>query len=525
MYIKYIPMNGKILALTCILLFVSFSIAGTFTMMTILDEQRDILREQAMLMARTVSEIPMIQQATQQPVNEANAMMDATVEELRIINDAAYIVVMNMDRVRLTHPTKRMIGTTSQSTDVKPAFSEHYYTNEAKGELGQTVRAFAPIMNGQSEQIGVVVVGYMLPSVVDLLWKFQAIIWMTLIVSILCSIGGATLLSRHMKRQMFGLEPHEIAQLYTERTETFNAMHEGIIAIDAQERITIFNPKAQQVLQLHGHFIGQPIEDVISDTRLPEILQKGEAVYNQELHIQNTPIISNRVPIRVNGQTIGAVAIFQDRTEVKILAEELTGVKAFVEALRVQTHEYKNKLHTIAGLLQLNKPAEALTYISEVQHEHNALTSMLQERIAFEQIAGLLLSKVQVGKEQDVRVVLDPAMQLHRIPPKLDQHDIVIILGNFIENAFEALRDVEGDKEVYVSIEQEEEVLAIYVSDNGCGMTAEQQTQMMTYGFSTKAAEGRGIGLYLVEKIRQKGDGQLTVTSNVGQGTTMMIIF
>ncbi len=50
---------------------------------------------------------------------------------------------------------------------------------------------------------------------------------------------------------------------------------------------------------------------------------------------------------------LGAVAMFKDRTEVKKLAEELTGVKAFVQALRVQTHEHKNKLHTIAGLLQL----------------------------------------------------------------------------------------------------------------------------------------------------------------------------
>ncbi|MEE1132517.1 MAG: sensor histidine kinase [Caryophanon sp.] len=525
MYMKYLPMNGKILSLMCVLLFVSFSIAGVFTMVTILDEQRHILREQAILMARTVSEISIIEQAVNQPVAEAHAMIHETVEELRIINDAAYIVVMNMEHVRLTHPTKRIVGTVSQSTDIQAAFSEHYYTNEAQGELGKTVRAFAPIVNSESEQVGVVVVGYLLPNVMDVLKKFQAIMWVTGFITVLCSIIGATLLSRHMKRQMFGLEPHEIAQLYMERTETFNAMHEGIIAIDAQERITIFNPKAQQILQLKGQFIGQPIETIIHDTRLPEILRSGKPVYNEELHIQNRSIISNRVPIRVQDETVGVVAIFQDRTEVKILAEKLTGVKAFVEALRVQTHEYKNKLHTISGLLQLNKPTEALTYISELQYEHDVLTSMLQERIAFEQIAGLLLSKVQVGREQGVNVVLDPLMQLQHIPPKLDQHDIVIVLGNLIENALEALRHTEGEKEIYVSIEQEDDFLAMYVSDNGCGMTEEQQANMMTYGFSTKAKQGRGIGLYLVEKIRQKGDGELTVTSNVGEGTTIIITF
>lgn len=524
MYLKYVPMNGKILALTCFILFVSLGIAGAFTLTTILDERRDLLTEQAMLMARTVSEIPTIQIATP-PLSDANTDMQNTVEELRLINDAAYIVVMNMERVRLTHPAPQLIGTVSQSEDMDAAFAEHYYTTEAQGELGPTIRAFAPIVNPSNQQVGVVVVGYMMPSIWQLMQQFQEIIWVTIFISIAFSIGGATLLSRHMKQQMYGLEPHQIARLYTERTETFNAMHEGIIAIDTEKRITIFNPKAMEVLALHGDFIGQPIESVIADTRLPEILDFDAPVYNKELYIQNTPIISNRVPIRVDGKTIGAIAIFRDRTDVKALAEELTGVKAFVEALRVQTHEYKNKLHTIAGLLQLGKTTEALHYITEVKNAHDELTSLLQERIEYENIAGLLLSKVQVGREQGVDVILDPEIRLVSIPPTLDQHDLVLILGNLVENALEALQLKEGYKEIYISIENDEHILAIEVSDNGYGMSEEVQQNMLKRGFSTKAQETRGIGLYLVYQIIQKGGGELVVTSEYGQGTTMMITF
>lgn len=115
-----------------------------------------------------------------------------------------------------------------------------------------------------------------------------------------------------MKKQMFGLEPHEIARLYVERTETFNAMHEGIIAIDKENTVTIFNKKARQILGVEGDdFIGKKIYHILPDTRLPEILDYNEPVYNKELFINQHSIMSNRVPIEVNNETVGAIAIFK----------------------------------------------------------------------------------------------------------------------------------------------------------------------------------------------------------------------
>ena len=133
--------------------------------------------------------------------------------------------------------------------------------------------------------------------------------------------------------------------MYIERTETFNAMHEGVIAIDNTFHITVFNNKAKQILNVFEHnLIGQNIYDVLPDSRLPEILDFNQPIYNKELLINHHTILSNRVPIEVEGETVGAIAIFQDRTDVKKMAEELTGVKEFVQALRVQNHELKNNI-------------------------------------------------------------------------------------------------------------------------------------------------------------------------------------
>ena len=303
-------------------------------------------------------------------------------------------------------------------------------------------------------------------------------------------------------------------------------MHEGIVAIDNQLTVTIFNQKAREILGVDGDLIGKNIYDVLPDTRLPEILNYNSPIYNKELQINNHNILSNRIPIRVNDYTVGAVAVFQDRTEVKKLAEELTGVKEFVQALRIQNHEHKNKLHTIAGLLQIGRNTQALEYIFQVQEEQEELTKFLNERIKNENVSGLLLGKIGHGKELGVQVEIDRNSRLLSFPEKLDHHDFVVMLGNLIENAFEAVQLTNNrEKKVYISLDQDDSFLSILVEDNGIGMDSEIIGHIFTNGYTTKGSENRGIGLFLINEIVKKGKGNIEVESFPDKGTTFIITF
>ncbi len=62
---------------------------------------------------------------------------------------------------------------------------------------------------------------------------------------------------------MFWLEPHEIVRMYEERTATFHSMNEGVIAIDNQHHITIFNEKAKQIFNVRQETDGRLIWDVL----------------------------------------------------------------------------------------------------------------------------------------------------------------------------------------------------------------------------------------------------------------------
>lgn len=523
-------MNSKIIILTFFIIAFSFFIAAILLFSNILVEREEMIGERAMLIARTVSDLPEIKAQLENPdISEASTIIQEVVKSIRVINNAQYIVVLNMDRVRLSHPIPSQIGQVSKSTDLQAAYGENYYLSKSKGEQGYTIRAFVPVINEQRIQTGVVIVGFALPSLMDVIREYQGRAIFTIILSVFFSIWGAYVLSQHIKRQMHGLEPEEIARIYIERTETFNVMHEGVIAVDQHLKITIFNEKASRILGVIGNpsqYIGQPIYEVIPDTRLPEIVLKQQAVYDQEIYVNNHSIMSTRIPIFVEGKIVGAVAIFKDLTEVKQMAEELTGVKAFVQALRIQTHEYKNKLHTIAGLLQLGHTEQALQYLAQVQIQHNDLTKFLNERIYNENISGLLLSKVSRGKELGIQVILDEESKFTHFPPHLDHHDFVILIGNLIENAFDSFQGVTSpNKEITISIDDNDNMLAILVSDNGKGIAPENLDTIFDNGYTTKNNANRGIGLYLVKSIVTKGNGTIEVTSEINKGTTFIITF
>lgn len=524
-------LNKGMIALTFFIIAFSLLIAGVFILGSIVNSKEKELQEQSMLVARTVATLPEIEDTLH---NENNLSIEAqarrinqTVEQLRTVNSADYIVIMNMDHMRLSHPLTSKLGTVSTTPDEEAAYSEHYYTSKAKGEVGVMVRAFVPIMNTKHQQIGVAVVGYRLPSVLEVLGGMKWEIALALTLSIAFGLWGALILSRRVKKQMLDYEPHEIAKLYTERIETFNAMHEGIIAIDKEFTVTIFNPKARQILGIgEQNLLGKKIYDILPDTRLPEILDFNQPIYNKELHINQHTILSNRVPIEVDGETVGAIAIFQDRTEVKKLAEELTGVKEFVQALRIQNHEHKNKLHTISGLLQLGHHQEAMDYIVEVQTMQEKTTNFLNQRIQNQNIAGLVLSKINRGKELGIDVMMDGHSTLERLPEKLDFHDFVVVFGNLVENAFDALQlTSSSSKEIFISIDQNDETLSILVEDNGVGMTDEQIQKIFDNGFTTKNSANHGIGLYLISDILNKTNGSIDITSSLNEGTSILVTF
>ncbi|MYL20879.1 GHKL domain-containing protein [Halobacillus litoralis] len=522
MSLKRMPIRWKITILSFGMVLFSLMIGGILIVGHTVETKEEELGERALLTGQTIANLPEVRNNLQEPRGWKN--IQPVVEQMRTVYQSNYIVVLNMNRIRYSHPVEDKLGSLSSGRDEGPAFAEHSYTSKAKGESGTAVRGFVPVMDENHEQIGVVVVGEILPSMGEIIWAMKNEIGIVLLLTSLFGIAGSWLLARHLKEQMFALEPHEIVQLYEERTAAFEAMNEGIVTVDASGKVTLMNQKARILLHFTGLSKGKSLHNLTPGLKLDHVLTVGEPVFNREIRAGMKLLLFTSIPIKVEGRYAGAVLIFQDRTEVTRLAEELTGVKAFVDALRVQNHEHRNKLHTIAGMIQLEQNEEALQYVFDISEKQEKLSRSLLAAFQDYSIAGLLLSKIARGKELGIDVSVEEDSGLPVFPPLWDHHDMVLILGNLIENAFHAFEGIQQDeKTIRVAVLQDEETCSIIVEDNGIGMSPSISRQMYTKGFSTKGDHGSGIGLYLIKNLVDQAMGKITVKSTEGEGTTMII--
>jgi PAS domain S-box-containing protein len=105
-----------------------------------------------------------------------------------------------------------------------------------------------------------------------------------------------------------------------------NSTHDGMIAVNKDGVVTLFNRAAERITALKAvDVVGRKAVDSIPNTRLHIVLTEGKAELNQQQTIGSTAIITNRVPVKSDrGEVIGAVAVFRDITEIKTLSEQVS---------------------------------------------------------------------------------------------------------------------------------------------------------------------------------------------------------
>jgi len=302
------------------------------------------------------------------------------------------------------------------------------------------------------------------------------------------------------------------------------SVHEGIIAVDHTSTITLVNKSALQIFKKAGLSqkpVGMKIYDYMPSTRLDHVLLTGQPELDEEQTINGVSILVNRVPLIVNGQVVGAISTFRDKTEVNQLAEQLTGVRTYAEALRAQSHEFMNRLHVISGMVQLKSYDQLSTFIRTLVDYRNQEFGSITQHIKDPALAGFIMGKLSYAREAKVDLSIECTSIIPEPAANKTTHELITILGNLIDNAIEAMADSK-DKTVEVTFSYTDKWLTIEVFDSGPGISIEQQKEIFKKGYSTKG-ENRGYGLYLVEKSIIDLGGELVIDSKLLLGTNFYI--
>jgi len=388
---------------------------------------------------------------------------------------------------------------------------------------GPVAVAMAPILSATGRTVGFVAVRRPQPSVVDGLREAAPNLLTYLGVASLIGIAGSLLVARRVKRQTLGLEPPEIAGLVEHRDAMLHGIREGVVGLDTRGRVTLVNDEAVRLLGIPGDAIGRTLEDLGVGEEVRDALLSGEVERDRAVGSNGRVLVVNRLPLTSRGRSIGSVTTLRDRTELLELRRELVLTQHVTDTLRAQAHEFDNRLHTIAGLIELGEADEAVRFVHRLTSSRSEFSAAVAGAVRDPSVAALLIAKASQAAEVGVDLRIAPDSSLPTLAPELSG-DVTTVVGNLVDNALDAAASA-PQRWVEVSLGLVDGEVEVVVRDSGPGVPAGMERDVFRRGVSTKDAssgtpmsEERGIGLSLVHLLCTRRGGEVTASS-VGGST------
>lgn len=451
--------------------------------------------------------------------NFSDSLQKKLLDMTQASDEVDYIVFADTDSVRIFHPEQDEIGQKFAGGDETEILKDPApYVTTKQGAHDIQKRAFHQIQDTDGTVLGFVMVSASLSTVRSAQYRLIAKFLLIFLGLTVLGMLFATYTARRIRRSLLGYEPATIAKMFLQREEILEKIDEGILAYDLSFDKIYSNSAADSLLGKNY--------SISSDARIyglcRKCLQENQTCSAIPHEYNGKTLLLSIMPLFNEEKCIGFLLILRDRTEMLELADQLTGSTHIVEALRASTHEFLNKLHIISGMLQMQNYEQAISFIDGLSNEtRNSYQTVIQQ-IHNKTIAALLLGKQSHAKELDIDFSIQKDCYLDAHNDFLSTQELVTIIGNLIENAFHAVENTEGIRQVQIFIQQTDDGLTIISDDTGCGMTESQITELLNGNFTTRG-EGHGVGFRLIQEIINKHNGYLSIDSEPDIGSSFTI--
>lgn len=471
--------------------------------------------ERTTAIAATLADSPLLLQAATS--SDPSALLQPYTEHVLQETKVDFITIMAPDRTRWTHPNPEEIGKPYIGS-VDQALAGHSYTETIAGTLGPSLRTIMPVQDGSGKVKALVSVGVTI-STVGIAFSGRIPVILLLGTGLLL-VGTATsiLLGRYLRRVTFGWGPERLGQLFSYYESVLHSVRDGLVLVDRNGELVMYNDQAADLLGIARPVEGaprQPLAELPVAESLKELLLSGRSV-RDEIHLvkQHLLVVSQEPAVLPGVKSVyGTVSTLQDHTELRSLGEELRSTRTLTDALRAQTHEHANRMHTVVSLLELGRTEQALAFATAdlrlSQHLVDEVVDADREPVLAALVMGKIAQATELGIE--LRVDWDSAANFEALGP----HDAVTIVGNLLDNAMDATLSTEPPRWVALQLSHDQAHLMLRVSDSGPGLGATDPAAILERGFSTKEtdASGRGIGLALVQQAVQGLAGTMSISA------------
>ena len=327
----------------------------------------------------------------------------------------------------------------------------------------------------------------------------------------------------------------------------FTCMVEGVIDVDLTQNVLHINDAAARLLSVEPQScIGQPIWHAIRNQTITDALDsaiQNNSVVNAQVDLQrassSTALDIYAASLRNDrSEPIGAVLVLHDLTHLKNLEKvrtdfvanashelktPITAIRAITETLlEAQEIEKETSAHFMERLhvqsLRLAQLIDDLMTISRLE------SSRGKEEFSRTSINELVIRAVTVAEvaatERDIRVLTEvPDTDLILL---VDGFDISQLIDNLLDNAIKYTKD---HGLITITLESDGEKATLRVSDNGLGISEEDQQRIFERFYRVDKARaqslgGTGLGLSIVRNIAEKHNGTIEVESTIGVGSS-----
>jgi len=362
------------------------------------------------------------------------------------------------------------------------------------------------------------------------------------------------LVEAEMLRQERDRNLLEIANERSRVRTIVNCMGEGMIVTNRKGQLVLINPIARNMLKMDGaDLVESDISGLLNNPELEELIQSTLASMNSETGLITKQITFNEenaiiylctlAPIQEDsGEVLGLVVLLRDISEEKKLE------KMKSEFVRMVAHELKAPLGAIEGYLDLIlENSDSLeserrqSFVRKSRDKANSLQQLIRDLLEYSSIeAGNVARRME---PLDIREVLDEVIDFMKIeasrksieiniifPPTIprirgDKSDLNRLFINLLSNAIKYNHE---HGKIIAQVTVEELFLIVGIHDTGIGVNEKDQSRIFDdfYRVSntfTRKISGTGLGLSIAKKIAESHYGYISVSSELGKGSTFSV--
>ncbi len=311
-------------------------------------------RNRSVAVAQSFANSPGMVDALRSP--DPTAILQPKAQSARIASGVDFIVVLNNQGIRYTHPDPARIGQKFVGT-YEPALHGQVVTQHVTGTLGPLVQAVVPVYAPDGSVVGLVSAGVTLSNVSTASERQLPVVLGAAAGAMGLATLGTALISRRLRRQTHGLGPVEMTRMYEHHAAVLHAVREGVMIVAGDGRLLLCNDEARRLLGLPPDAEGRPVTELGLDPAALELLTADHPVTDEVVLAGERLLAVNVRLTDQDGGPPGCVATLRDSTELMALTGRAEGAQRRLRLL------YDAGM-TVGSTLDVTRTAEELAQVA-----------------------------------------------------------------------------------------------------------------------------------------------------------------